>query len=373
VSIGPVEVMMFLELLAAAKGGGGKAGPPGPPAPGVVPGIAPGPAPVAPGTVPVAPAVAPGTAPPMPPWAGLPVVPSTLPVFPGPGWVPDLPVTPAIAARAAYWNPILWDYTRKVIVKPFVQEQFGGAWLTFVAAWHPGAGGPQTYMATEAWRLAMAPAVAPTMPPPGVLQVPGPVGPEPKTGAWQTNAAFIRRYQTALTYLASARAQPTWNPQKIDGKYGPLTKAAVSAYQQAHALTVDGECGNQTAASLDAELGHVPVVQPAPGAAPVAVPTAAPVAVAVPAPVSPYPGTGAWQTNGAYITRYQHALTYLAHTIGVPAWDTQGIDGKFGPNTKAAVMAFQSANGLTADGEAGAATATAIDAAVLHMGVAPAA
>jgi peptidoglycan hydrolase-like protein with peptidoglycan-binding domain len=281
--------------------------------------------------------------------------------------VPDVPVSAAVAARAAYWNPILWDYTRKVIVKPFVQEQFGGMWLTFVAAWHPGASGPQTYMATEAWRLATAPAIAPaptTMPPAGVLQVPGPVGPEPKTGAWQSNAAFIKRYQTALTYLAHARAAPTWDPQGIDGKFGPHTKSAVSAYQQAHALTVDGECGNQTAASLDAELGHVPVVQVAPGAAPVAMPTAAPVAVPIPAPVSPYPGTGAWQSNAAYVARYQHALTYLASVLSTPALDPQGVDGAYGPHTKAAVQAFQTAHGLTSDGEAGAQTAAALDAAV---------
>jgi peptidoglycan hydrolase-like protein with peptidoglycan-binding domain len=65
------------------------------------------------------------------------------------------------------------------------------------------------------------------------------------------------------------------------------------------------------------------------------------------------------------VQRYQMALTYLAHVHGAPAWDPQGIDGKYGPHTSAAVKAFQTDHGLSpVDGEAGAATAAAIDAAL---------
>ena len=89
-----------------------------------------------------------------------------------------------------------------------------------------------------------------------------------------------------------------------------------------------------------------------------------PASIVLPAPVQPYPHAGAWQTDHAYIARYQDALTYLAHVTGNRALDPLGTDGIFGPHTHAAVLAFQRAHGLTADGEAGAATAAAIDAAV---------
>ena len=275
-------------------------------------------------------------------------------------------MTATVAARAAYWNPQLWDYPSKTIRKAFVQEQFGGQWVTFSAAWHPGSAGPKTYMATEAYRQCTAPPVAPPTPvpvPPSPVQPmakPGPVGPEPAPGAWQTNAPFIGRYQAALTYLARTNGHAPWDPKGVDGKFGPNTKAAVSAFQGDHGLTVDGECGNQTAASLDAELGYgaAPPAPgpPAPGPAP---------ALVKPSNVSPYPGPGAWQSNGAYVARYQAALTYLAAVHGAHAWDPQGVDGKYGPNTSSAVKAFQTDHGLSpVDGEAGAATAAAIDAAL---------
>lgn len=386
---GLFELFTFLEML---KGAGeapapGPPGPPGPPAPvgppmppgpevipppgvlpvpAVIPAVVPAPAVVPP--IPIAPVAPPGGIPPMPPWPPAPA-PGTLPPFPGPGWVPDAPVTPTVAARASYWNPLLWDYPSKTQRKPYVQEQLGGQWVTFAAAWHPGDKGPQTYMATEAWRLASAPPIAPpaVIPTPaapvGPIARPGPVGPEPKPGAWQTDAAYIRRYQSALTYLAETvpGAAGRWDPHGIDGKYGPNTAAAVKAYQADHALSVDGQCGPQTAASLDAVLGYRPAPSPGAPGAPVAPPAAAP-AVGPPAPVQPYPGPGAWQTNAAYIKRYQSALSYLSSIN--PAFNPQGVDGKFGAHTKAAVMAFQQAHGLTADGEAGAATAAALDAAM---------
>ena len=338
--------------------------------------------------VPPAPAAPPGTLPVMPPWGGdTPApVPDALPPFPGPGWVSDIPVSPAVVSRAQYWNPVLWNYASRTLAKPYAQEQFGGRWLTFAAAWHPGDVGPQTYMATEAWRLASAlpmptpvvapqPQVGPAMPPAGVT-TPDPVSPYPGPSAYRNNADYIRRYQIALTFLSRARGAPTWDPKGVDGKYGPNTAAAVKAFQRAHGLTpVDGFCGAATAAALDQELGyHGAAPSPGPVAVnPAAVPAvvvqpATPTSPAVlqqPAPVSPYPGPGAYQKNAAYITRYQNALTFLAHASSAPALDPQGVDGKYGPHTAAAVKAFQAAHGLTpVDGFAGAATAAALDAAV---------
>jgi hypothetical protein len=204
-------VMGFLALLALLQGeqhGGGQAGPPGPPGPPAPvpdpgqppPHVIPPPGDVtpphgapAPHVIPPpgdvtptrprpapAPPIAPGPSPipPMPPWPS--PVPSGLPPFPGPGWVPDVPVTAAIAQRAAYWNPLLWNYPTQSIRRPYVQEQLGGQWVTFAAAWHPGNKGAHTFLATEAWRLATAPPVAPPAPAPGPSPVPPPApGPAP--------------------------------------------------------------------------------------------------------------------------------------------------------------------------------------------------
>jgi peptidoglycan hydrolase-like protein with peptidoglycan-binding domain len=366
----------LLELLGKGKPQTGpQTGPPGPPGPagGVTPGLQPTPTPTPhtmppPGVVPTAPPVPPGTLPPMPPWP-TPPVPGTLPPFPGPGWCPDTPLTATVTARAAYWNPQLWSYATKTIAKPFVQEMFGGQWVTFQAAWHPGAAGPHSYMATEAWRLCAAPPIAPPSPVPvpvspvAPMQKPGPVGPEPAMGAWQSNAPYIARYQAALTWLSRQGAGP-FDTQGVDGKFGPHTQSAVKAFQSAHGLTADGEAGNQTSAALDAALGYgAAPPSPAPGPAPGPAPAPA-VPMGPPGLVGPYPGTGAWQSNAPYIARYQTALAWLSSTTGQAAWNPGAVDGKFGPHTQAAVKAFQAAHGLTADGEAGATTGAAIDAAL---------
>lgn len=193
--------------------------------------------------VPTAPPVPPGALPPMPPWGGTdPVVPSTLPPFPGPGWVPDTPVTDTIAQRASYWNPQLWNYATKTIVKPYVQEMLGGQWVTFAAAWHPGDQGAHTYMATEAWRLASAPPVAPPSP-----VVPAHMPPPGDSSPLQTAALRMADVLDARGYRQSD--QPTYK-----------------AFQSAAKLGADGYPGTGTMAKLASVLAtaqrampHVPI------------------------------------------------------------------------------------------------------------------
>jgi len=155
----------------------------------------------------------------MPPWPPAPV-PSGLPPFPGPAWEPDTPVTTAIAQRAAYWNPQLWNYPTKTIRKPYVQEQFGGQWVTFAAAWHPGSAGAHTYMATEAWRLKA------TQPQPA----PAPL-PAPTPGAGDTPV------QAAARAMAHAL---------FDHGYKKSDQPLYIAFQQQAGLKADGYPGKGT-------------------------------------------------------------------------------------------------------------------------------
>ncbi len=57
----------------------------------------------------------------------------------------------------------------------------------------------------------------------------------------------VKTLQEALNQLGTAQL-------KADGIYGPLTQQAVTAFQQANGLTVDGIVGTQTAAALNTAL-----------------------------------------------------------------------------------------------------------------------
>jgi len=130
-----------------------------------------------------------------------------------------------------------------------------------------------------------------------------------------------------------------------DGKYGAGTKAAVTKYQKANKLKADGIAGDATQRKL---LGD-------PGA-----PNANANTSAGTQPVYTEPAAGSSLRLGAKgdaVRALQTQLQTLGYLKSKP-------DGSYGQQTEQAVMAFQRAAKLKADGVAGNATQTAISAAL---------
>lgn len=115
-----------------------------------------------------------------------------------------------------------------------------------------------------------------------------------------------------------------FNSGNVDGIFGAKTYAAVTAFQKANSLGVDGIVGKLTWAKLY---------------------DATPVNV-TPVTTQPMLRTG---SHGDAVRKLQELLNAKGYTCG-------SVDGIFGSKTYAAVLAFQKANGLGADGIVGSLT-----------------
>ncbi|WP_285114167.1 peptidoglycan-binding protein [Leifsonia sp. fls2-241-R2A-40a] len=121
----------------------------------------------------------------------------------------------------------------------------------------------------------------------------------------------VRRVQRAL--------RRTPNPSiVVDGIFGPATHAAVVEFQQGSGLVPDGIVGPLTWAALP-DGGPMPVLSEG--------------------------------STGPVVSSLQTILTNGADQWG--GVTPQGIDGIFGPHTRAAVEAFQGWGGVTVDGIVG--------------------
>lgn len=126
---------------------------------------------------------------------------------------------------------------------------------------------------------------------------------------------------STVSTLQSMLSQAGFNPRGIDGIFGPKTDAAVRRFQASQGLVRDGVVGATTWAALSASA--VGVAPRAAGSSTVR------------------PGD-----SGTDVKSLQ---TMLARA----GFDTDGIDGQFGPATRQAVTAFQRQARIDADGVVG--------------------
>lgn len=120
---------------------------------------------------------------------------------------------------------------------------------------------------------------------------------------------------------------------KVDGKYGTGTMAAVSAFQAVNGLHADGLAGTSTYKVLysDAAIAYSETV-------------------VTPTTASTVPSrTLRSGDSGDDVKNVQTRLKTLGYYTGT-------VDGKYGTGTVAAIVAFQTQNGLKVDGAAGSGT-----------------
>lgn len=163
-----------------------------------------------------------------------------------------------------------------------------------------------------------------------------------KTLRYRDQGDDVLRMQKALVSLGYATGG-------TDGKFGPTTEKAVRQFQKDNGLTVDGAAGSATLTLLydraeGSTSGSTGGSSGSSGSS---------------GSTSNYFGgnynTLKYGSRGDRVKLLQKALNQLGYSAG-------SADGKFGSGTQRAVVAFQRANGLTADGLAGTKTLKKIEA-----------
>lgn len=137
----------------------------------------------------------------------------------------------------------------------------------------------------------------------------------------------------SVAQLQQALAKAGFSPGAADGQFGPMTENAVKSFQRAKGLVVDGVVGPKTWSALRSST------------------------------VTPPPPSGGAQPvlrQGDFGGEVRDAQQLLAKHGFSPG----SVDGQFGPKTRAAVVSFQRAKGLSADGVIGPATWRALNGAV---------
>ena len=144
-----------------------------------------------------------------------------------------------------------------------------------------------------------------------------PVVPDMPMVYWGCTGDTVKTLQDKLNALG-------YNSGSVDGIFGAKTYAAVTAFQKANGLGVDGIVGKLTWGKLYGVSPAMPVET----------------TTVVGRPMVSY------GSRGDAVRKLQELLNALGYDCG-------SVDGIFGSKTKAAVLAFQKANGLGADGIVG--------------------
>lgn len=163
------------------------------------------------------------------------------------------------------------------------------------------------------------------MPVSAARSLPAPVRPQPASSSPQLRRGDFGAAVTELQQLLQRAGVPTG---PVDGDFGPMTQAAVRRFQASRGLEVDGVVGPQTWAALRRTS----------------------------APARPSP-SGATELRQGDLGR---EVEDLQRSLARHGFHPGDIDGQFGPNTRSALVQFQRAKGLTADGVAGEATLRAL-------------
>ena len=168
-----------------------------------------------------------------------------------------------------------------------------------------------------------------------------------KTLRYRDSGSDVLKMQKALVALG-------YNTGGTDGKFGPTTEKAVRQFQQNNGITVDGLAGSATLTLLYKQAEGGGSSGGTGGSS-----SSGSGGSSSSANKDSYFGgnydTLKYGSRGDRVKLLQKALNDLGFSAG-------SADGKFGTGTQRAVVAFQQANGLTADGLAGKKTLQKIEA-----------
>ena len=254
--------------------------------------------------------------------------------------LPAAPTVPTPTAAPSADASLLKKGSRGDAVKALQQNLITLGYLTGTA---DGIFGNATLTAVRAFQAANG------------LTVDGEVGSKTKAAI----AAAVSAIETAKTLQSGSRGDAVKALQQklialgflsgsADGVYGAKTKAAVTAFQQRHNLTADGVANPATQAAINAAYAANPTPandnsHTTPGNT-----SNDNVVINVGTDVTTYPVLK-YGATGVYVEALQSRLKTLGYFTG-------NIGGNFGTLTQTAVIAFQTASGLKADGIVGAIT-----------------